>query len=123
MEKNSGCATIIGMYLCIILAFVSFFYFIMNEAVIVGIISMIVFCAIGLIIFNNGPEELKDQVQEEQRQKEYRKMNGGYRCPSCGKMAGHPIGMLDKGISVGTLGLASNKIGKTYKCANCGYMW
>lgn len=50
-------------------------------------------------------------------------MNGGYKCPNCGMHAGHKINTVNKAVSVSVLGLASDKIGKTYKCENCGYMW
>lgn len=49
--------------------------------------------------------------------------NDGYKCPSCGHMAGHKIGTMSKSISIGMIGLASNKLGKTYQCAHCKYMW
>lgn len=50
-------------------------------------------------------------------------MYGGYKCPSCGRMAGHRIGVISKSISIDMLGLASDELGKTYKCENCRYMW
>ena len=123
MNENNGCGTVIGMWACLILGIVSLVFFAMNDAVPVGAISLIVFSVIGLSIFNNASPELKKKVAAIEQQAEYEKMNCGYKCPSCGKMAGHPIGAIDKGVSVGALGLASNKIGKTYKCAKCGYMW
>lgn len=47
----------------------------------------------------------------------------GYKCPNCGRNAGHPIKTGRKMISVGLFGGASNKLGKTYQCCNCDYMW
>jgi len=47
----------------------------------------------------------------------------GYKCPSCGKMTGYKISHTSKITSVGFWGIASNKLGKTYKCKNCGYIW
>lgn len=51
------------------------------------------------------------------------KNENGYKCPSCGRMAGHPIKSGRKMLSIGFLGLASNTVGKTYQCHSCGYMW
>jgi predicted lipid-binding transport protein (Tim44 family) len=45
-----------------------------------------------------------------------------YKCPNCGKQTGKGISVVSKSVSVGTVGLASNKIGKSYKCSSCGYM-
>lgn len=44
-------------------------------------------------------------------------------CPTCGKQAGEKISVVSRGVSVGLFGLASNKIGKSFKCKNCGYTW
>lgn len=66
-----------------------------------------------------GREEGK---RAEEREKQ-RKLENGYKCPNCGMKAGYPISKVSKSVSVGTMGLASNKIGKTYKCENCKYMW
>lgn len=56
---------------------------------------------------------------------EQAKMNSAnsYKCPNCGKSAGEKISTTGKIVSVGALGLASNKIGKSYKCKSCGYLW
>ena len=66
-----------------------------------------------------GREEGK---RAEEREKQ-RKLENGYKCPNCGMKAGYPISKVSKSVSVGTMGLAINKIGKTYKCENCKYMW
>lgn len=66
-----------------------------------------------------GREEGK---RAEEREKQ-RKLENGYKSPNCGMKAGYPISKVSKSVSVGTMGLASNKIGKTYKCENCKYMW
>lgn len=68
-------------------------------------------------------EKGKKRAQELEQLERKRELTAGYKCPSCGMMAGHKIDTISKSLSVGTLGLASNKIGKTYKCANCKYMW
>lgn len=45
------------------------------------------------------------------------------KCPTCNSTNIQKIGTLNRMASVGFLGLASNKIGKTYKCNNCGCTW
>ena len=45
------------------------------------------------------------------------------RCPTCGSTDLKKIDALDRAISVSFLGLASGKIGKSFKCNYCGYMW
>lgn len=45
------------------------------------------------------------------------------RCPTCGSTDLKKIDALDWAISVSFLGLASGKIGKSFKCNHCGYMW
>lgn len=45
------------------------------------------------------------------------------RCPTCGSTNISKIGTLGRALSVSFFGLASNKIGKTHKCNNCGTTW
>lgn len=79
---------------------------------------------IPFVVMNKEEQEKgKKEAQELEQLERKRKLTEGYKCPSCGMMAGHKIDTISKGLSVGTLGLASNKIGKTYKCENCKYMW
>ena len=66
--------------------------------------------------------------EEDERMKSYLEqskanLGNSFRCPNCGKSTGAKISTTGKIISVGALGLASNKIGKSYKCKSCGYMW
>ena len=44
-------------------------------------------------------------------------------CPTCGSTDLKKIDALDRAISVSFLGLASGKIGKSFKCNHCGYTW
>jgi hypothetical protein len=115
--------TAIGMWICLILSVVSFLVILINGSFIGAVVVAFIFVIIGITIFNTAPEEQRKRVADGLEYEKYQKMNSGYKCPSCGKMAGHEIGALSKSVSVGTMGLASNKIGKTYKCANCDYMW
>ena len=45
------------------------------------------------------------------------------KCPTCQSTKIRKIGSLERGVSVGTLGVFSNKFNKTFKCENCGYTW
>lgn len=58
-----------------------------------------------------------------QIQKEQDKQNCVPTCPICGSTNVNKISMTSRVVSTGLLGLASSKIGKTYKCNNCGSTW
>lgn len=45
------------------------------------------------------------------------------KCPYCGSTNISKISTLNRTVSVGLLGLASSKIGKTHKCNKCGSTW
>lgn len=45
------------------------------------------------------------------------------KCPTCGSTNISKISTLNRGVSVYAVGLASDKIGKQFKCGKCGYMW
>lgn len=113
----------LGSICCSVLAIVVLFACIVNDAALLGFILAGFLCFLAYKCLSMVSSETMRAAAELEKQKEYQKMNGGYKCPSCGKMAGHKIGAISKGVSVGTLGLASNKIGKTYKCSSCNYMW
>jgi len=49
--------------------------------------------------------------------------NGGIKCPNCGRPDASKLSVAGKAVSIGAVGLASNKIGKSYKCNSCGYIW
>ena len=49
--------------------------------------------------------------------------NRAAKCPSCGSTNISKIGIIDRAVSVGLVGLASSKIGKTHKCNHCGTTW
>lgn len=42
------------------------------------------------------------------------------KCPICGSTNIEKLSFTKKVISIGGLGILSNKIGKTWKCNNCG---
>lgn len=45
------------------------------------------------------------------------------KCPHCNSTNIERISTIDRAVSVETVGLASGKIGKQYKCKNCKHMW
>lgn len=47
----------------------------------------------------------------------------GPKCPTCGSTSISRIGTVGRTLSVGAFGLASGKIGKSFKCRSCGYTW
>lgn len=46
-----------------------------------------------------------------------------FECPCCHSTNTSKIGTVNRAVSVGMLGLASSKIGKTHKCNDCGSTW
>lgn len=48
---------------------------------------------------------------------------GKPKCPTCGSTNVSPIGGLERGVSVGILGIFSKKINKSFKCSHCGMTW
>ena len=49
--------------------------------------------------------------------------NNRPKCPTCNSTDIEKISMVGKITSVSVFGLASNNIGKTFKCNKCGYKW
>lgn len=64
-------------------------------------------------------EEAKKQLMDEV----YQKMHNLPHCPTCGSTNIQKLDILDRAVSVGMFGLASNKINKSFKCKNCGHTW
>ena len=105
------------------------------------------FC--GYIKFNGGQFKVEDQEkkfieeyvmkQPEFNEEEYKKSHGlipqstensshstpriGPKCPACGSYDTAKVGVLGRAASVFAFGLASNKIGKNWKCRKCGHTW
>lgn len=44
-------------------------------------------------------------------------------CPTCGSPNVKKISITERAVSVGILGVFSNKINKSFKCGNCGCTW
>lgn len=104
--------------------------------------ALVVFCLICLLVIKCSDEVIKNENkkmaqivgQEEadritretiKRANEELEFGKGYgiKCPNCGQVNVKKISTTSRAVSVGVAGLASDKIGKTYKCPKCGYMW
>lgn len=120
----SATGAILSGGICVVLAIVLLPVIVLNDgSVMVAMLLSMGLSYLGVWFCKQVPKEYQDKIAAEEQRKAEERLRNGYKCPNCGRAAGHPIGAIDKGLSVGTLGLASNKIGKTYKCENCGYMW
>ena len=97
------------------------------------IVGLIIFIIVDIIFLNclDKHEKSKGEanyrayqqaVSENLKKSEFGK-GYGIKCPNCGQENVKYISTASRAISVGTVGLASNKIGETYKCPKCGYMW
>lgn len=60
-------------------------------------------------------DKLWDQVHQSMASKPH--------CPTCGSTNVKKLDVVDRAVSVGTLGVLSNKINKSFKCKDCGYTW
>ena len=69
-----------------------------------------------------GEEEWRRQVSQANEEFQYGK-GYGIKCPNCGRMNVEKISTLRKSASISVKGLASDKIGKTYECPDCHYIW
>lgn len=73
-------------------------------------------------------QQIKDEYTEPNKKEENNSTYNGInknvpKCPTCGSTHVEKIGMVSKMVSTDLLGLASNSIGKTFKCNNCGHKW
>lgn len=108
----------VGLGIVVAIAFIS------SGNAVLGVISLAAFTVFGMCIGDLLiDDETKERATEINKAKEHQRLHEGYKCPNCGQHAGHPIGSVSKGVSIGFWGLASDKIGKTYECYNCKYMW
>lgn len=108
---------------CSILSMICLFAGLLNDALLLGFLGFGVCIFFAIMCMSAVSSETWKMVREEEKRQEHVRMNNGYKCPNCGMHAGHNISTLNKAVSVKMLGLASDKIGKTYKCEYCNYMW
>lgn len=115
---------LLGMLTCIVGGIVAFFALVSNDQVEAGAISAFILelAGVALYYFLIPKSVLQQQHQYAEEQKR-KLLTEGYLCPSCGLRAGHEFGRIEKGLSLGFWGIYSDKLGKTYQCANCGYKW
>lgn len=117
----------IGALITLIVGIILWIYLTININAIVGLVVAMCFILLDFKILSSISNKTKQEtvriVKEQKEQKEYQELHGGYKCPNCGEHAGHEISTMKKAVSVGMLGLASDKIGKNYECKNCGYKW
>lgn len=75
------------------------------------------------------PEEIEARKREGERfarlmdEKIKRERETRPRCPTCTSTDIRKIGTAERGVSAVTLGVMSNKVGKTFQCNHCGYTW
>ena len=79
-------------------------------------------------IYKEQKEILQKRIRksEESRINEYQQKylaEHNIHCPYCNSSNVTKIGTVNRAVSVGMLGLASSKIGKTHKCNDCGSTW
>lgn len=79
-------------------------------------------------IYKEQKEILQKRIRksEESRINEYQQKylaEHNIHCPYCHSTNVTKIGTVNRAVSVGMLGLASSKIGKTHKCNDCGSTW
>ena len=79
-------------------------------------------------IYKEQKEILQKRIRksEESRINEYQQKylaEHNIHCPYCNSSNVTKIGTVNRAVSVGMLGLASSKIGKTHKCNECGSTW
>lgn len=116
---NSGLSLLIGIVL-LILMFVAFFLIVGDSfGTAIFVAGLLAAGALFFILMSFPKGERMDAWKNAMDSNK----SPAYKCPQCGQQEGRPISMLSKGASVEVFGLASNKIGKSYKCSNCGYMW
>lgn len=113
----------LGMWVCIIAGIVLFFSSIMKEQYGEGFVLLALFAGLGMGVYYFGPKDVRDNYEEIKKRGEYARLHQGCKCPNCGMNAGHRIDDFSKKASIGFWGIASSKLGKTYECANCNYMW
>lgn len=79
----------------------------------------------GIIEFNNYryPENFQETYEQMRARNRERVNRNLITCPNCKSSDVEKISFAKKAVSIGGLGILSNKIGKTYQCKKCKYTW
>lgn len=76
---------------------------------------------IALKIYNNIRSD--EQYKERKIQQKEKNNSLKIKCPNCGSTNTQRISISSRAISIGTVGILSNKINKSFKCNKCKYTW
>lgn len=102
----------------------------MGYIVLIVIVLIIISYALAKSLENDKEKAIKggyyDQWAETVDKAQWEVNHGkgyGIKCPNCGQVNVEKISTARRAVSVGVTGLASDKIGKTYKCPKCKYIW
>lgn len=84
-------------------------------------------CGFGYQLIDDAEELAKMNEEKERKQQEMLEYELEHpnipKCPTCGSTNIEKLSFTKKVISIGGLGILSNKIGKTYQCKNCKSTW
>lgn len=70
-----------------------------------------------------APEYYNDKSIKQWKQEQDTIQASKPKCPHCQSTNIKKLSLTNKAISIGGLGILSNKIGKTFQCNNCKYTW
>ena len=65
----------------------------------------------------------KEEAMQKLMEQVHSSVSSKPRCPTCGSTNVSKIDAIDRAVSIGTLGIFSNKINKSFKCKDCGCTW
>lgn len=148
-KKSEIKAKILGVIWSIFWTIVCIWSFSASEHGSLGLLIVIAFfCAAGgwamLVMTNGSVEQMERDIQTASNSvEEYQKVLDARlaywqmqseklkaeealkhpKCPNCGSTNTQRISTLNRAVSVGTVGLASSKIGKQYECKKCKHKW
>lgn len=140
-ERKAKITVIIVMILCLIIGYLPI-YFKQTDLDLITIIGFTISgcCIAGLVMSNGSIPAMKkdlelaktdyeayDKTLDDRNKLEILKLQHDQltkpKCPICNSTYIEKISTTNKSVSIAAFGLASNKIGKQYKCKNCKHMW
>lgn len=148
-KKDEIKAKIGGTVWSIVWTIICIWSFSASEEGSLGLLIVIAFfCAAGgwamLVMTNGSVDQMERDIQTASRSvEEYQKVLDARlaysqmqseklraeealkhpKCPNCGSTNTQIISTLNRAVSIGTVGLASSKIGKQYECKKCKHKW